>query len=155
MKRAILVTGATGLIGGDSLRRLLAAEPETTAYALVRDPRRVPPGLRHPRVTILQGDLLRPALGLDGASRALLRRDVRAVLHFAADTRFSQTRREALDVNVRGTERVVELAGALEVERLAFASTAFAVGRRTGLVRPGERADRGWVNEYERSKHEA
>lgn len=155
MKRAILVTGATGVIGGDSLKRLLAAYPGMTAYALVREPRRVPPGLRAPRVELIRGDLLRPGLGLDGATRALLRRDVGAVLHFAADTRFSQTRREALEVNVQGTGRVVELAADLGAERLAFTSTAFAVGRRTGTVQPEDRADRGWVNEYERSKHEA
>ncbi|HUG39523.1 MAG TPA: SDR family oxidoreductase [Longimicrobiales bacterium] len=155
MNDAILVTGATGLLGGDTLRRLLAAHPRLTAYALARDLARLPADLRCRRVIPLRGDLLRPGLGLDSVVRARLRREVRAVLHFAADTRFSQTREGAVAVNVRGTERVLELAAEVGAQRVVFASTAFVVGRRTGRVQPGAGAADGWVNHYERSKHEA
>lgn len=155
MSDVILVTGATGLLGGDTLRRLRAARPELTTCALVREPGRLPVDLRRGGVIPMRGDLLRPGLGLDRLVRERLRRRVRTVLHFAADTRFSQTRAEALAVNVGGTARVLELATELGADRVVFASTAFAVGTRTGLVSPEDAANAGWVNEYERSKHEA
>lgn len=155
MRGAILVTGATGLLGGGVLRRLLAARPHLRAYVVARQPARVP---HHGgRVTPLRGDLLQPGLGISARDRAALARDVRAVLHFAADTRFSQTRAEASAVNVGGTARILELAAdSPGVERFVLASTAFAAGRLTGVVAPGDGpGDAGWVNAYERSKHEA
>lgn len=155
MRGAIVVTGATGLLGGDALRRLLAARPGLRAYALARDPARV--SRLGGRVRPVRADLLEPGLGITAADRATLARDVGVVLHFAADTRFSQTRDAASAVNVGGTARLLELAAEWPgVERFVLASTAFAAGRRTGLVGPGDGpAAAGWVNEYERSKHEA
>lgn len=157
MRPAILITGATGLIGGDVLARLLRAHPGLRAVAIVRDPRRLGPALRQPRVVPVRGDLLAGGLGLDRGVRRRLAGEVGAVLHFAADTRFSQRHEDAQAVNVGGTARLLELVAEWPgVERVVFASTAFAVGRRTGLVRPGAGAPpEGWVNAYERSKHDA
>jgi nucleoside-diphosphate-sugar epimerase len=159
--RAIFLTGATGLVGGGVLERMLAADPGLRAYVLVRDPAawaRVvspfPEGAA--RVIPVVGDLRRDGLGLGREDRARLEREVAAVLHFAADTGFSQTLEHAREINVRGTERVVEAAAEWGVERVVFASTAFVAGRVVGSV--SEDVDpepHGWVNAYERSKHEA
>lgn len=153
--RAIFVTGATGLVGGGVLERLLAAHPGLRAYALVRDPARWATPDR--RVVPVRGDLTRPGLGLGAGGRAMMAREVEAVLHFAADTSFSQTLESARETNVRGTGHVLELAAEWPgVRRVVFASTAFVAGRSMGWVSETDPppAD-GWVNAYERSKHEA
>lgn len=154
MNDAIFVTGATGLIGGDTVRRLLARHPGLEVHALVRDRAKLPAELAR-RVIPVRGDIAESGLGLGPDLSGRLRGRIRAFLHFAADTRFSQSRPEALAVNVRGTERALELAAGLGVERFVFASTAFVVGCRTGTVRPGDGPEGGWINQYERSKHEA
>ena len=51
---------------------------------------------------------------------------------------------------------MIELAASFPHARIAFVSTAFSVGRRTGVIRDDDDAgDAGWVNAYEQSKHEA
>lgn len=152
---AIFLTGATGLVGGGVLERMLAADPGLRAYALVRDPARWTGADR--RVVPVRGDLTRPGLGLGADARRLLAREVGAVLHFAADTSFAQTLESARKTNVRGTEHVLDAASAWPgVRRVVFASTAFVAGRSVGRVSEDDPppAD-GWVNAYERSKHEA
>jgi nucleoside-diphosphate-sugar epimerase len=159
--KTIFVTGATGLVGGGVLRWMLAADPALRAHVLVRDPSvwaRVVgplPGAAA-RVLPVVGDLRRPGMGLAREDRARLAREVGAVLHFAADTSFSQTLEHAREINVRGTERVVEAAAEWKAARVVFSSTAFVAGRVAGAV--SESVDpepHGWVNAYEQSKHEA
>lgn len=161
----VLVTGATGLLGAAVVQRWAACRAAPRLAVLVRDASRwqrtaarmqLPPG----SVTVLTGDLTQDALGLDAATRARLRREASAVVHLAADTVFSRTLDEARAVNRDGTRRLLELAADCpRVERVAFVSTAFVAGRRTGVV--PEAADgaadaaTGWVNAYEQSKAEA
>lgn len=157
-----LVTGATGLLGGLALRRLLARDARVRAIALVRDPaawcaHAARLGPHAARVRVVAGDVTRPALGLDAGARDLLHREVTAVLHCAADTNFGRPLAEARRVNTAGTGELLALAGQWpRVRRVVQVSTAFAVGRRTGTVRPGDDDDgQGWVNGYEQSKLEA
>lgn len=152
--RAVFLTGATGLVGGGVLERLLRAHPRLRMYALARDPARLAGW--SPRLVPVAGDLLRPGLGVEAGMRARLARQVGAVLHFAADTEFSQSEENAREVNVRGTERVLELAAEWPgVERVVFASTAFVAGRAEGHVTEEVEPGAGWVNAYEWSKHQA
>ncbi|MFL5576590.1 MAG: SDR family oxidoreductase [Gemmatimonadaceae bacterium] len=157
-----LVTGATGLLGGRVVRRLLRADPAARVVALAREPARWAArasalGLPAHAAAPLAGDLTRPGLGLDAAARARLAREVTGVLHLAADTTFSRPLDEARAVNGEGTRRLLELAGELPAAgRVAFVSTAFVAGRLTGRV-PEAAHDgaAGWVNAYEQSKWEA
>lgn len=157
---AVFVTGATGLLGAGVLRRMLHADPQLHAFVLVRDRARwsaVVPSLDDParRVTPLRGDVRLSGLGLGAQAHRRLSREVGSVLHFAADTRFSQTLAEARASNVEGTERVLESAEKWgRVERFAYASTAFVAGRSTGTVLETD-VGSGWVNAYEQSKAEA
>ena len=63
---AVFVTGATGLLGGLVVQRLLAARPERRVYALARDPSRLPSlaGL-----VPVRGDVTLPALGIAAPER--------------------------------------------------------------------------------------
>ncbi|MGH7730313.1 MAG: SDR family oxidoreductase [Candidatus Eiseniibacteriota bacterium] len=158
----VFITGATGLVGGPALARLLEADPALRAAVLVRDTTRwawtaTRLGLAADRVAPVVGDLLLPGLGLDTVAHARLARDVTAVIHAAAAIRFWRPLEAARAVNVEGTRRVLELASAWpHTRRLAFVSTAYVAGCRTGriLERDGG-AGAGWVNSYEQSKYEA
>jgi nucleoside-diphosphate-sugar epimerase len=157
-RTAVLVTGARGLVGAAVVRRLLERGDVTTVYSLSRTPAAlVNDGVTRPRVVPVRGDITRPGLALELASRRELRSEVDVVIHAAAETRFSQSWSEASLSNVVGTSNVLELASSWPTRpRVCFVSTAFVAGRRIGPI-PESVADgaEGWVNEYERSKHEA
>lgn len=158
--RTLFVTGATGLVGGAVVARLLRDDPALHVHALVRDPRRweqashrlrIPPG----RVTAWRGDVTLPGLGLDAGTRARLAREVDVTLHMAADIVFSRPLPEARAVNVDGTRHLLEVS---EQWRGPFClvSTAFVAGRATGVVLESDVGGAaGWVNAYEQSKWEA
>ena len=159
--RSILITGATGLLGRDVLRRLLAADSHLRAFVLVRDAGR---WLRtehgfgdKSRVIPVHGDLCADGLGIAPDARAAICRDVNAIVHLAADTTFSSPLDRARAVNTLGTQRVLELANdCASPAHVAYVSTAFVAGRRTGvIVEDLPTVHMGWVNAYEQSKYEA
>lgn len=159
---SIFLTGATGLVGGHVLERLLASRPGLHAFVLVRDPERWharsagPVGFEG-RVRPLGGDVTEAGLGLDWRTRGVLADRVRLVVHCAADTVFSRDLPTARAVNSAGTAHVVELAASWPgVSRFIHVSTAFVAGRRKGRIAEAASDGRaGFVNAYERSKHEA
>ena len=154
---AILLTGATGLVGGELLPRLLAAAPAVTVHCLVRARDRAElerraselvagAGLTREsiaRVRVHAGDMGAPDLGL-GSSRAALAREVRSVVHTAASTRFDLDLADARRRNVQGTAHVLDFARAAGAH-LHHVSTAYVVGDGRG----------GFHNSYEQSKSES
>jgi thioester reductase-like protein len=158
--RTILVTGATGLVGRRVVASLLM-RTDAAIVVLVRDPARWQAiasgmGISASRVTPIRGDITRPALGMDARAVRRWLGSPSLFIHSAADIVFSRPLADARRVNTDGTRNVVELAGSFPHARLAYVSTAFAVGRRTGEIADGDDAgDAGWVNSYEQSKHEA
>lgn len=109
----ILVTGASGFIGGALCRELLRLDHEVDA--LVRRPGSEPPGTR-----ALSGDL-------SDASRLLeLMADVQpdCVIHLAAEIASQRSERKVHEVNVAGTERLLEACRAVSGRpRIVFSST--------------------------------
>jgi len=150
----LLITGATGLLGRDVLRRLLAIYPDLRVYVLVRDAHWF---ASDRRIIPVRGDLCADDLGIAPDERAAIRRTVSAIIHLAADTRFSTPLDRARVVNTRGTERLLDLANECATPaHLAHVSTAFVAGRRTGLIDEAfGSANAGFVNAYEQSKFEA
>ena len=149
----ILITGATGLLGREVLTRLLRGDARLAVYALVRDPLALRGGHR---VLPVVGDLRAPGLGLSRADHHAIRRDVRAIIHLAADTTFSASLDQARDINTRGTERVLELASdCVSPVHVAYVSTAFVAGHNTGVIHEDISSATSWVNAYEQSKCEA
>ncbi|HEY9227870.1 MAG TPA: SDR family oxidoreductase, partial [Gemmatimonadaceae bacterium] len=161
MTMAILLTGATGLLGRAVLARLLAADANMRAFVLVRDADRWTSSSRGllgaDRVTPIVGDLCAEGLGLDASVRHALHRTVSGVVHLAADTTFSRPLAQARAVNTEGTRRVLELASdCTSSPRVAYVSTAFVAGKRIGVIGEGDAEhDAGWANAYEQSKYEA
>lgn len=154
MRNTILLTGATGLVGGRVLAALLARDPGLDIVVLVREPARW--RVRERRVQAVAGDLTRPDLGLDPARRVSLLRTVTGIVHAAGDVRFTRPLDDLRAVNVDGTRRVMELAADCHrLERVLYVGTAAVCGRRTGLVREADNGpEAGWVNAYQQSKYE-
>lgn len=160
--REVLVTGATGLVGGDVLERLLRGNARLHAHVILRDAARWPVLARRlgplaARVTPHAGDITHPDLRLTAASRRAIAAAADLIIHCAADTRFSQALPHARRVNRDGTRHLLELAGECTgLDRFVHVSTAFVAGRRTGVI-AAEPCDgsAGFVNAYERSKFEA
>jgi long-chain acyl-CoA synthetase len=161
----VLVTGATGLLGSELVRRWTISGAPRRLVVLVRDrarwdavARRL--ALPHDAVTVLEGDVTREGLGLTRAERTWLAGRVTAVVHLAADTTFSRPLDQARQVNRDGTAHLLAVAAdCAHVTRVAYVSTAFVAGRRTGIVPESAAgaatAEIGWVNGYEQSKAEA
>lgn len=161
----VLVTGATGLLGADVVRRWAREGAAQRLVVLVRDRARWQlaahrAGIAHGAVIAVDGDVTAEGLGLSRDVRRWLARDTTAVVHLAADTTFSRPLDESRRVNRNGTAHLLALADEWpHVARVAFVSTAFVAGRRMGWI--PESADGaateaiGWVNAYERSKAEA
>lgn len=161
----VLVTGATGLIGGDLVRRWTSPAGSHRIAVLVRDRARWEAAARrlalpHDAVLAIEGDVTRDGLGLTRAARTCLARRATAIVHLAADTTFSRPLEQARAVNRDGTAQLLALAADCpRVARVAYVSTAFVAGRRTGNIpETAESAATeriGWVNAYEQSKAEA
>jgi nucleoside-diphosphate-sugar epimerase len=161
----VLVTGATGLLGVDVVRRWATGGAARRLVVLVRDRARWQlaahrAGIAHGAVIAVDGDVTAEGLGLSRDVRRWLAQDTTAVVHLAADTTFWRPLDESRRVNREGTAHLLaQAADWPRVTRLAFVSTAFVAGRRMGFV--PESADGaateaiGWVNAHERSKAEA
>lgn len=162
LPRTVLVTGATGLVGGGVLRQMLADDLGLEAFALIRDDsgwkrQAGELGVLAERVVPVRGDVTLPHLGLEPLLRRRVELQTTAIVHAAADTSFSRTLERSLAVNAIGTDHVVGLAQDCQrLDRLSFVSTAFVAGRATGLISERDNGSTaGWVNAYEESKYEA
>ena len=163
LDRVILLTGATGLVGGDVMRRYAArgvrvytlVRAGSDAEAAQRLAARLPDAAQRP--IALAGDLTQPRLGLSETAWATLADEVTDILHAATDIHFGRPLAEAWAVNVTGTERVLDLArAARRLRQYGHVSTVHIAGRRVGDIRETElEHDAGWVNTYEQTKYEA
>jgi thioester reductase-like protein len=170
----VLLTGATGFVGGEILARLLR-RGDRHVYALIRadDDERASARLQETirsllgtidpwsrRATAVAADLEAPDLGLDEARREWLARRTTLVIHSAATISFELGLEESRRVNVEGTRRMLDLAelasacGGLEC--FTHISTAYVAGDHRGRFGEGDLAvGQRFRNPYERSKFEA
>lgn len=123
--KRILITGGTGFLGRGILRRIQREGWESDITVFSRDEYKQDMcRQKYPKARYVLGDVRNSSL--------LLRtmRDVDLVIHTAAikyvpESEINVT--ECLDVNVGGTKRVIECAGATKVPEVVFISTDKAV----------------------------
>ena len=158
----ILVTGATGFIGGFITAELLRRGVRIIAPIRPRGDRS--PGDRakallnffglppYSPLEAVEGYVERPGMGLAESEARRIRKEVDTVMHCAADTSFAARRRNRVHwVNVLGLENVFEAVGGCS--RFWQMSTAYSVGSKPGTYAEELRPVREFNNQYERSKH--
>lgn len=155
MAGAVLVTGASGLVGSEVVARLRAAG---RAVVAVRHSNAAIVGNDGSPVAvddIRAGDVRRPGFGMDATTLAELTGRVEAIVHCAATTAFDATDAEYAELNVGGTAQAIDLALNWEVP-LVHVGTAYVCGMRGGRITEDE-LDRGqeFGNRYEASKFAA
>ena len=167
----LFFTGASGLLGGQLLARLLLqrrrvavlVRPSATASGrerietvLAREEEAV--GTTLPRPVVLEGDLTAPQCGLSDADLDWMRRNCSAVLHSAASLEFLGKDRaaEPWRTNVDGTRMLLDLTRAAGIDEFHHVSTAYVCGLSPGpIAEAASTGSHGFRNDYEASKHEA
>jgi nucleoside-diphosphate-sugar epimerase len=162
---AALLTGATGLIGGELCRLLVAqgwgvvALVRGEAPILGNDGIAVPSGAYagkppNPGEALrLIGDIGVQNCGLDPQTRSLLDQQINIIIHCAASTAFNATDDHYQKVNVAGTAHLLALG---RQTPFLHVSTAYVCGTRSGVIaESGCPPETRFANGYERSKAEA
>lgn len=171
--KAMLLTGATGFVGGEAIKRYLDRAPDLHIVAMIRAvdedrlSKRVDKLLKtqfgdsadlvRDRFTFVRGDLLKEGLGLSDKDRAMIVSECDSVLHCAASVDFGATLEFSREYNVDGTRRMLELCEQMNLRRLDYVSTAYVSGNRSDVCKEDELSCRGlgWANFYEQSKFES
>lgn len=175
MQSTVFITGGTGLVGADIIRRLLRDGRVERVIALVRgcDEQALPrlvdavqqleelplPASLLEKLTVVCGDVTREHFGWPLQDWLALARRVTHIIHSAADVRFHLPLEDARRVNVGGTRFMLSFAAAAADARclrhFSYVSTAYVCGDRSGRVteEPGSEAP-CFTNNYEQSKWE-
>lgn len=156
-----LVTGATGLIGRQFTRLLLAREDVDKVALLVRASSqdklaKLVNAWPHPeRVTLVTGDLGEPLLGVSENDREKLR-GIDHVVHLAALYDITADDETSIKANVDGTQQVIALAADLTAGCLHHVSSVAVAGDHEGMFTE-EMFDVGQrlITPYHRTKFEA
>jgi len=156
---AILLTGGTGYIGSYILARLLADSGERVvvlarraddeglwrALQLHLDADTFKAHLADGRVAAVKGDLSAPRFGLADAEFDRLAAETTSIVHVAASLN-RKSERACLNVNLRGTLHLIELARKAQddhgLRRVSHVSTVAVAGQRQDeIVREDEAVD--------------
>ncbi|XP_065219109.1 fatty acyl-CoA reductase wat-like isoform X2 [Planococcus citri] len=145
---SVFITGATGFLGHVLLSKLLRSCPDINKiYVLLREKRgktaidrfkemiedevfqviksECPDILS--KVTPIVGDCIKPGLGLSEVDRELIKKEVNVVFHVAATVRFDAPLRQAVNMNIRSTSDLLDLAVDMKnLKAFVHVSTAFS-----------------------------
>jgi nucleoside-diphosphate-sugar epimerase len=168
----VLVTGGTGFLGSRLVCELLSRGEHV--YALVRGNKEQSPYDRlvdilaavgaspavlsaaPERLTVLEGNIRQPGLGLDRFTYETVSAEIEAIWHSAALTSIQGNLAQLKAVNVNGTAHILKLGSAAKQAHVYHISTAFVVGTSQDTVtedwfdKPGE-----FEANYEASKNSA
>lgn len=149
----ILVTGGTGFLGSYLIKNLVEKGlPVRAMYRTDNFPFFIPRGI-YDKVEWIKADVL-DLVSLDDAMK-----NADSIIHTAAIVSFSKDKRkEMYQVNVEGTENVVNMALENNVKRLVHISSIAALGRTTKpeMVTEGKKWEENPNNtHYAISKHHA
>jgi thioester reductase-like protein len=162
MAELAFITGFPGFIGRRLAKHLLEEDRKLRVVALVEeraldDAKEVAEQLGADRIELVAGDIGDRRLGLPDDDYERLRAEVSRVFHLAAIYNLAVPIDVARRVNVDGTGNVLDFCrGAKKLERLAYVSTAYVAGTRTGPVYEHELVmGQEFKNHYESTKFQA
>ena len=148
-----LVTGGTGLVGGNLVRRILAEQRRVRVLVRTTSNRSLLKDL--PGLEFVEGDITDP-----GSLKAAVA-GVENVYHCAASVSVQRQMTEAIwRINVTGTENIIQAVQASSARRLIYCSSVDALGLPEGKAPATEATSWNWdrlgvENAYARSKFEA
>jgi thioester reductase-like protein len=168
VKKYVLLTGATGLVGRYLIRDLQlaghrlavvtrASEKENPVERIEAILQMWESQLGAPlaRPVILEGDVTEPSFGFSNRDKAWVRDHCDRILHNAAVLTFDGQDRsgEPWRSNLKGAQHALDLAEEVGIDEFHHVSTAYVAGTRKDLVREDE-LDVGqkFRNDYEESK---
>ncbi|XP_045534627.1 putative fatty acyl-CoA reductase CG5065 [Papilio machaon] len=146
--KSVFVTGGTGFLGKVFLEKLLYSCPNIDKiYVLMREKnkwdtterikqmldlpmfqrlkRERPDDLK--KIIAIPGNVTSPNLGISEENKIVLIKKVSHVFHFAANIKFNEPLRVAVNDNVEGTRRVLNLCHLMKnIEVFVYVSTAFS-----------------------------
>ncbi|XP_049870166.1 putative fatty acyl-CoA reductase CG5065 isoform X3 [Pectinophora gossypiella] len=115
--KSILITGATGFLGG-IFQRIRNENPEVLK-----------------KVILVSGDMRDDNLGLSAEDMELLRKEVSIVFHIGASVNFAQPLLEIVNANTRASEKMLRLAKSMEkIQAFVYVSTAYSNCRQNNDV---------------------
>ncbi|MFO7895852.1 MAG: SDR family oxidoreductase [Candidatus Cloacimonadales bacterium] len=159
----ILITGATGFLGGflagelmkRGRRTILAVRPkgnDTAQQRVVNLLRFLNIEPKHEPL-VISAEIDKPGLGLSEEQQRILR-DVPEVLHCAADTSFAKRKKEQVEVtNLEGLRNVFAVVP--NCKRFFHMSSAYSAGMQEGVIREEIQSPADFHNPYEQSKNKA
>lgn len=168
----IFLTGATGHLGTEIVHQLLTAS-SGNLYVLMRSASTAEalnrlrtlwwgePALCEAvgtRVIPVLGDITAEGLGLSADDKARLQtQGISHIVHCAAETSILKSREYLWQINVKGTENVLQFVRSIGCGHcpLAFVSTAYVAGRSSGVIREEQPLPDRFYTLYEESKAEA
>ncbi|XP_034033084.1 fatty acyl-CoA reductase 1 isoform X1 [Thalassophryne amazonica] len=146
--KSVLITGATGFMGKVLLEKLLRSCPEVgPVYLLVRSKAGQSPQARvadvincklferlqdeqlgfAEKIIAVNSDLTQPELALSKDDQDALAKNVNIVFHCAATVRFNEPLKDAMQLNVLATQKMLALAHRMKrLEIFIHVSTAYA-----------------------------
>jgi len=173
MTGQILVTGSTGFLGTQIIRKLI--EEKKKIIVLVRG-QTYEQALNHlmrswmewpellealkQDIKFLKGDIAKPYLGLEEDDYNQLIKNLSYIINSAADLRLDAPLDELRKINVKGTSNLIELGEKVHadhgLERFVHISTAYVAGKREGSIKEEFLSDEfGFSSNYEQSKYES
>lgn len=145
--KSVLITGVTGFLGKILLEKLLRSCPGIKQIFLLIRPRKGSKSKERlssllkaecfehvhrehaqalGKLVAVDGDLTEPGLGLQPADYELLIREVSVVFHSAATIKFNETLRQAVEMNMEGTRKVLKLCHEMKnLQAVVHVSTAY------------------------------
>ena len=155
------VTGGTGFIGRHLVKQLTTRAERV--YLLVRPGSRTrfervvqQCGARGERVSLLEGDLAAPHLGMTAAERGALAGQIKHFFHLGALYDLAAEDADLTHSNVLGTENALSVAHEIGAGHFHFMSSIAAAGRYHGTFTEEMFAEAGpLAHPYFRTKHEA
>ncbi|MDI6643769.1 MAG: AMP-binding protein [Methanobacteriaceae archaeon] len=173
MTGQILVTGATGFLGTQIMRRLIGKNMEI--MVLVRG-KTYEKALNHLKrswmewpelleaigkeIKLIKGDVIEPNLGIDKKVYGQLIKNLSYIINCAADLRLDASLEELRKINVNGTSHLIELSKKAHEDHgfgcFVHISTAYVAGKREGPISEESLSDDyGFSSNYEQSKYES